>query len=68
MTERDIEELAAILVHEHGRLALQVAESRRDQHRHERYSDAYRLWDEIADAVARLLESRALAAPAGAMH
>ena len=55
MTEKQIRELAAILVNEYGHAALKVAERRRDQHAHKRHSDAYRLWARIAEATARLL-------------
>lgn len=53
MTEQEIVELAAILVHEHGHTAIHVAEDRRAQH--ERGSDAHRLWTQIAAEVARQL-------------
>jgi hypothetical protein len=55
MSEQEILELAAILIDEHGTAALAVAERRRDQHLHERNSDAFRLWDRIAAATAHLL-------------
>jgi hypothetical protein len=55
MSEREIIELAAILVNEHGDDALSVAERRRDQHARERHSASYRLWSKIAEATARLL-------------
>jgi hypothetical protein len=55
MTEKQIRELAAILVNEYGHAALQVAERRRDQHANKRHSDAYRVWARIAEATARLL-------------
>jgi hypothetical protein len=55
MSEKQIRELAAILVNEYGHAALQVAERRRDQHANKRHSDAYRVWARIADATARLL-------------
>ena len=53
MSEREIIELAAILVNEHGRAALAVAERRRDQH--PQHSASFRLWSKIAGATARLL-------------
>jgi hypothetical protein len=53
MSEREIVELAAILVNEHGHAAREVAERRRDQH--SRQSASFRLWSEIAEATARLL-------------
>lgn len=46
--------MAAILVHEHGSEALEVAEDRRSVH--EAGSDAYEVWTRIAGAVNRLLE------------
>ena len=55
MSEREIIELAAILVNEHGHTALDVAERRRDQHARNRHSAAYRLWSRIAAATARML-------------
>ena len=55
MKRQDIAELAAILVTEHGFAALQIAEGRRDQHRRERNSAGYELWDAIAAEVARRL-------------
>jgi hypothetical protein len=55
MTEQEIEELAAILLNEHGYAALWIAEARRDQHRHKPRCDAFRLWDAITAAVVRLL-------------
>jgi len=56
MTELEIDELAAILIAEHGPAALQAAQWRRDQHARERCSDSYRLWHAIGDAVERRLE------------
>ncbi len=58
MTEQEIIELAAILVDEHGREALDIAERRRAQYAYEPNSDAYRLWTRIAGAVSRLLQTR----------
>jgi hypothetical protein len=55
MTEREIRELAAILVHQHGEAALGVAEARRAQHASSRDSDSFRVWSSIAEATARLL-------------
>ena len=55
MSEREIIELAAILVDEHGHAALDVAERRREQHARNRRSTAYRLWSRIAAATARML-------------
>jgi hypothetical protein len=56
MTDQEVDELAAILVHEHGNAALEVAEDRRSLH--ESGSDGFRLWTRIAAAVARLLRIR----------
>jgi hypothetical protein len=58
MNQREIIELAAILVNEHGHAALDVAERRRDQHAQNRHSAAYRLWTQIAAATARLLRMK----------
>ena len=58
MSEREIIELAAILVNEHGHAALDVAERRRDQHARNRGSAAYRLWSKIAAATARMLRMK----------
>lgn len=57
MTEREIGELAAILVNEHGRAASEVAERRRAQFAHTPGSYSFRLWTRIAAATARLLEA-----------
>ena len=56
MTDQEVDELAAILVHEHGNAALEVAEDRRSLH--ESGSDGLRVWTRIAGAVARLLRIR----------
>jgi len=53
MTDQEVDELAAILVHEHGNAAREVAEERRSLH--ENGSDGYHVWTRIAAAVARLL-------------
>ena len=55
MTRQDIAELAAILVSEHGCAAFEIAKGRRDQHRRERNSAGYELWDAITAEVARRL-------------
>jgi hypothetical protein len=55
MTDQEVEELAAILVHEHGTAALGVAEDRRSVH--EGGSDGYQVWTRIAAAVNRLLRA-----------
>jgi hypothetical protein len=59
MTDQEVNELAAILVHEHGNAALEIAEGRRSVH--ERGSDGFRLWTRIGVAVTRLLRIRQLA-------
>jgi hypothetical protein len=56
MTDQEVDELAAILVHEHGNAALEVAEDRRSLH--ESGSDGSRLWTRIAHEVARLQRIR----------
>ena len=61
MSEQDILELAAILIDEHGPAALAIAEHRRDQHKHERDSDAFRLWGRITEATRHLLRRWRLA-------
>ena len=53
MTDQEVEELAAILVQEHGNAALNVAENRRSLHAHA--SDSFELWTRIAEAVGRLI-------------
>ncbi len=53
MTDQEVEELAAILVQEHGPAALNVAENRRSLHA--RGSDSFELWTRIAEAVGRLI-------------
>lgn len=62
MTRHHIAELAAILVSEHGSAAQEIAEQRRDQHRRERNSAAYELWDAITAEVERRLTQAAPAA------
>jgi hypothetical protein len=59
MTDQEVEELAAILVHEHGNAAREVAEERRSLH--ERGSDGYQVWTRIAAAVGRLLQNTRVA-------
>jgi len=54
MTDQEVDELAAILVHEHGNAAREVAENRRSVH--EAGSHSYHVWTRIAAAVARLLQ------------
>ena len=53
MTDQEIEELAAILVQEHGPAALNMAENRRSLHA--QGSVSFRLWTQIAEAVGRLI-------------
>ena len=56
MNEKQIIELAAILVNEYGHVAVQIAERRRDQHADRPHSNSYRVWARIAEAAARLLQ------------
>jgi hypothetical protein len=56
MTDQEVDELAAILVLEHGKAARDVAEERKSLH--ESGSDGFRLWTRIAAAVARPLQVR----------
>jgi len=58
MNKRKTEELAAILVNEYGRSALAHARERRSQHAREPRSDAFRVWNSITAATARLLRAR----------
>jgi hypothetical protein len=53
MTDQEVDELAAILVLEHGNAARDVAEERRSLH--ESGSDGIHLWTRLAGAVSRLL-------------
>ena len=53
MTDQEVDELAAILVNEHGNAAREVAEERRSLH--QSGSDGFRLWTRIAAAVGRML-------------
>jgi hypothetical protein len=53
MTDQEVEELAAILVQEHGNAALNVAENRRSLHA--QGSDSFCLWTRIAAAVGQLI-------------
>ncbi|MFZ3235120.1 MAG: hypothetical protein WA184_07065 [Stellaceae bacterium] len=57
MNRHQIEELAAILVNEHGQRALAHARQRRSQYAQMPRSDAFRLWKSIAAATARLLRA-----------
>jgi hypothetical protein len=59
MNKDQIEELAAILVNEHGRFALAHARERRSQYARAPRSDAFRVWKSIAAATARLLRAPA---------
>src|SRR2546423_15434675 len=56
MTDQEVKELAAILVHEHGNAALEVAEDRRSLH--ESGSDGFRVWTRIATAGGHPLRVR----------
>jgi hypothetical protein len=66
MTDHEVDELAAILVQEHGTAALNVAETRRSLHA--RASDSFQLWTRIAEAVARLVGAEHRAPVSGAHH
>ena len=60
MNKRKTDELAAILVNQYGCWALDPCKSkRRAQHAHARRSEAFRVWNSIAAATARLLRARA---------
>jgi hypothetical protein len=65
MTDQEVEELAAILVQEHGNAALNVAENRRSLHA--RGSDSFELWTRIAEAVGRLIGA-SQRSPVGGAH
>jgi hypothetical protein len=58
MNDHQTEELAAILVDEYGCRALAHARERRSQHAREPCSEAFRAWNAIAIATARLLRAR----------
>jgi hypothetical protein len=57
MREREIVELAGILVNEHGYAALSIAERRRDQYARLANPAAHDLWSQIARATAHLLRN-----------
>jgi hypothetical protein len=59
MNARKTEELAAILVNQYGRWALDHAKERRAQHAHHPRSEAFRVWNAIVSATARLLRGHA---------
>src|SRR5260370_35024094 len=65
MTDQEVEELAAILVQEHGHAALNVAENRRSLHA--QGSDSFELRTRIASAAAGPLGADGRT-PAGAAH
>ena len=60
MTSREIIQLAAALINEHGDDALAIAEERRDEFAHCPHSDAYHRWSRIAAMTARLLQAKEL--------
>jgi hypothetical protein len=66
MTDQEVKELAAILVHEHGDAALRVAENRRSLHPHG--SDSFELWTRITEAVERLMGTGERMPVGGAHH
>lgn len=55
MKSRAINELAAILVREHGPQAASWTRRRQDRYAHDPGSELFRLWAAIAEAAARLL-------------
>jgi hypothetical protein len=58
MRQRQIEELAAILINEHGREALSLARRRQAQHADNPRSGLFRVWRSIGRAAERLLRQR----------
>jgi hypothetical protein len=66
MTDQEVEELAAILVQEHGHSALNVAENRRSLHA--QGSDSFQLWTRIAEAAVRLIGADGRTPVGGAHH
>jgi hypothetical protein len=58
MDEREVRELAAILIAEHGPRAIEVAARRREQYAHRPRSEVFRLWSSIGSAAAQLLRRR----------
>jgi hypothetical protein len=65
MEEREVRELAAILVAEHGHRAVEVAAQRQAQYADRPRSEIFRLWNAIAAATAQLLQRRNRARRAG---
>jgi hypothetical protein len=65
MNKWQIEELASILIDQDGRWALAMARQRRAQHAREPASEAFRVWNAITIATARLLRARARRLRAG---
>ncbi|HJU20827.1 MAG TPA: hypothetical protein VJ770_30640 [Stellaceae bacterium] len=58
MNEREVRELAAILIEEHGRRAVAVAARRRAQYASRPCSEIFQLWNSIGTAAAQLLRRR----------
>jgi hypothetical protein len=58
MNDREVRELAAILVEEHGSRAVEVAERRQAEHADMPGSEVSRLWTAIRAAAAQLLRRR----------
>ena len=58
MDDREVQELAAILVEEHGARAVDVAALRQAAHADHPHSEIFRLWSAIAAAAAQLLRRR----------
>ncbi|MGH7040173.1 MAG: hypothetical protein ACREFK_05455 [Stellaceae bacterium] len=65
MEKREIRELAAILVAEHGCRAAEVAARRRAQYADRPRSEIYQLWSAIAAAARQMLQRRARSERAG---
>jgi len=66
MTDQEVEELAAILVQDHGPAAFKVAENRRSLHA--QGSDSFELWTQIAEAVGRQIGAEPRAPVTGTHH
>ena len=66
MTDQEVEELAAILVQEHGPAAFNVAENRRSLHT--QGSDSFVLWTRINEAVGRLIGAEPRTPVTGTHH
>jgi len=58
MNKRKTDELAAILVNQYGSWALDHAKERRAQHAHARRSEAFRVWNSIAERARAALRAQ----------